>query len=75
MVHSARFNATEVDYWCYSRSSGGCPPVTEGEIERFVENLGACLKARCGSGPGGVVQQGPALGARGQRLQRFPGSG
>ena len=41
-----RFNATEVNHFCYFRDFGAgyCDQVTPEEIERFQEDFGACLK-------------------------------
>ena len=39
-----RFNATEVEYWCYQRSEDGvCPEVTQEEMDQFSSRLGSCM--------------------------------
>lgn len=43
-----RFNSTEIDHWCYSRYEEGgqftCPELTEQEIQKYKNGLGACFK-------------------------------
>lgn len=77
-----RFNATEVDYWCYKKNQDDhtCSEVTPTQMSDFSSNFGKCIKRAADLGLNiainARVDDGRSLGGEGgggilERQMRF----
>jgi hypothetical protein len=46
----SRFNATEVDHWCFVRKDGACPEISDSELSTFTQNIGECMQYAASKG-------------------------
>lgn len=62
----SRFNATEVDHWCFVREDGSCAEISESQLKSFIDNVGSCMKYAASKGlnlaVNARVDDGKALG-------------